>query len=132
MPKVSNYGEVLAHGLGMTLIAYATFGSYQGDYIAMLEKGGEVYIFKGNYGSCSGCDWLDAKTSWMDSTISDVEIQEYVKEEKPFATISHNNIQTLIDAEDMSVFFPANTRNDYADWSWDDIKKMLREIQEKV
>jgi len=44
--KCSNYGEVLAAGLKMKLLAYNEFGSYQGDYIAILQDSEEIKIYK--------------------------------------------------------------------------------------
>ncbi len=35
-------------------------GSYQGDFYMLGKKDDEYYFFTMNYGSCSGCDWLES------------------------------------------------------------------------
>jgi hypothetical protein len=127
--KISNYGELLQYALGKKLLKYEEFGSYQGDYIAILQGDNEgIEIWKGSYGSCSGCDWLEAERDWEDGTISKEKALEYVKDDKPFLIVEKNKIPVLVNSENISAFFPANTRKDYNDWIWEDIKKILREL----
>lgn len=46
--------------LGYEIIAWEDFGNYQGDYAAIVKgKGGFGFVVIG-YGSCSGCDALEA------------------------------------------------------------------------
>jgi hypothetical protein len=130
--KIENYGELLAKGLEMKLLFYEEYGSYSGDYIAILESDDTVEIYKGNYGSCSGCDWLEAERDWETNSVSDEKIKEYCSDEKPFLSVDKSKLDTLINSEDMSVYFPANTRNDYDDWNFDDIKKALIEIKSQL
>ncbi len=35
-------------------------GSYQGDWYMVGKKGEDYYFFTMSYGSCSGCDWIEA------------------------------------------------------------------------
>lgn len=128
--KVEHYGDVLAAGLGMKLVAYKEYGSYQGDYIAVLEKDETVYVFKGSYGSCSGCDWLESEMNHYaedGKNIPEEKVREYVDspDGKPFLTIPKKDLARIAKAKDIQAFFPANTRNDYDDWSWDDLRKLL-------
>lgn len=129
--KINNYGELLAHGLNLKLLAYKEYGSYQGDYIAILGDNDNVYLYRGSYGSCSGCDWLEAEKHWENDEVSEEKIKEFVKDEKPFLVISEDNIEAIRNAKDISVFFPANTRNGYGDWTWDDIKQLILEALDK-
>jgi len=41
---------------GADVLAYKTFGSYQGDWWAKVRYNGQVRYVHGYYGSCSGCD----------------------------------------------------------------------------
>jgi len=41
---------------GATVLAYESFGSYQGDWFALVVYGGKTFWVHGSYGSCSGCD----------------------------------------------------------------------------
>ena len=62
--KVQDYGDMLAKVFDMTLVAYQTYGSYQGEYLAVLEDNGVYKFYIDSYGSCSGCDWLEAEQDW--------------------------------------------------------------------
>lgn len=131
--ELENYGEVLATGFKKTLLAYETYGDYQGDYIAVLSgENGQIEVYKGGYGSCSGCDWLEDRTGYgSDRGLSDEDIEEYCKDEKPFLVMSKERVGKIGKAEELKAFFPANTRNDYDDWNWEDLKKIMVEAAEK-
>lgn len=49
---------------GATVIAYKTFGSYQGDWLALVEYNGQRGWVHDYYGSCSGCDAFEASFGW--------------------------------------------------------------------
>lgn len=53
---------------GANVLAFETFGSYQGDWFAVVEYNGERGFVHGYYGSCSGCDALKAAFSWSPDT----------------------------------------------------------------
>ena len=126
--KINNYGELLEFATGKKCLVYEEFGSYQGDYIAILEDKNQIEIWKGYYGSCSGCDWLEAEKGRKDYTITKDKALGYVKDEQPFLVIPKDKINVLINSKDIKAFFPANTRNNYGYWNWDDIKMMLSKI----
>lgn len=123
-----NYGTVLATGLKAELLAYKEYGSYQGDWIAILKTTDDkVEIFKGNYGSCPGCDWLEDNSNW-DGEISEESVTEFCRREgKPFLELDSRTARTIVEAEDPSKYFPANTREKYNDWDWEDMKRIISE-----
>jgi hypothetical protein len=41
---------------GATVLQEKFFGSYQGDWLALVIYGGKTFWVHGSYGSCSGCD----------------------------------------------------------------------------
>jgi len=45
---------------GLDIIAWETFGDYQGDYAAVLKKDMSYGFVVIGYGSCTGCDSLQA------------------------------------------------------------------------
>ena len=45
---------------GFEILDWESFGSYQGDYAAIVKKDGKVGFTVIGYGSCSGCDALQA------------------------------------------------------------------------
>jgi hypothetical protein len=125
--EINNYGELLEFATGKKCLCYKEFGSYQGDYIAILKRPNGIEIWKGSYGSCSGCDWIEAEVG-PGGTITKEKALSYLKDEKPFLTILKGRIKVLLKSENIESFFPRNTRNDYDDWNWEDIKKMLSKI----
>jgi hypothetical protein len=61
----------------MKLIAYQTYGSYQGEYLVVLEDKGILYFYMDSYGSCSGCDWLEAEKDWNTNEVDYKKALEY-------------------------------------------------------
>lgn len=58
-----SYPELL-EASGLTVERCEYFGSYQGDAIAIVSDGQRQGIAIWGYGSCSGCDHLQAITPW--------------------------------------------------------------------
>ena len=56
---VDDYGELLAQVNGYDLVSFETDNGYQGQYCAVLTDGERLFYYIDNYGSCSGCDWLE-------------------------------------------------------------------------
>ena len=52
--------EEIMERQGFEILDWETFGSYQGDYAAIVKKDGKVGFVVIGYGSCSGCDSLEA------------------------------------------------------------------------
>jgi hypothetical protein len=75
---VSKYGpsyDDIVASWGYTIKSFDTIGSYQGDHLVLLqdnERWGFIVI---GYGSCSGCDTLQAIAPWDD----DGDFTEVVK-----------------------------------------------------
>lgn len=123
--KINNYGDVLSKGLNKKLIAYETFGSYQGDYIVVLENEDKFEFYKGNYGSCSGCDWLEAEKDWRTEEISDEKIKEYLKDFNPFLIVPKDTMNNL-SLEAFIEILPANTRADIYDFEPEVLYKSIK------
>jgi len=54
------YTEALK-AAGAKVLLHKTVGSYQGEWVAVVEKDGEVKALHAYYGSCSGCDAFEAE-----------------------------------------------------------------------
>jgi hypothetical protein len=127
-----DYGNFLAKILGGILISYKEYGSYQGDYIAIIEKDHDWLIYKGHYGSCSGCDWLQGERIYSDGDYQRLEDagygddadkleetfeilpkmkEEYLKETKPFLILPKSQLPDTL--EDFISLLPANTRVEF-------------------
>ncbi len=126
--KVDNYGDLLGKVLGKPCIVYIEFGSYQGDYIAVLNGGSNIELFKGSYGSCSGCDWLEDRKDWSTGEVSDSEARSYVETEHPFAEIPKDTLMSCT-LEAFLEMLPANTRKDI--WDFDG-SKLLEDIKQAI
>jgi hypothetical protein len=51
---------------GARVIAFETFGSYQGDWFAHVEYTGVTGIVQGCYGSCSHCDAFESEFGYRE------------------------------------------------------------------
>lgn len=112
---LEDYGDLIAFTINGFRWSYKTYGSYQGDYIAIIEKAGKILIYKGYYGSCSGCDWFeDNMQGYSDEPIkvTAADIKEYVDSEaEVFLEIPKPDLPD--DFEDFVSLLPANTRVEY-------------------
>lgn len=63
----SKYGtsyEGIVESLGFEVLSFDTCGSYQGDHVVLLADGERRGFAVFGYGSCSGCDTLEAVQPW--------------------------------------------------------------------
>lgn len=51
---------------GAEVLAFESFGSYQGDWWALVRFDGRTGWVRGSYGSCSGCDAFEAEFGYDD------------------------------------------------------------------
>ena len=49
---------------GANVLAFETFGSYQGDWLAFVVHNGQKGIVKGSYGSCTVCDAFQSEFNY--------------------------------------------------------------------
>lgn len=56
---------------GARVLAFESFGSYQGDWWAKVVYGGKTFFVTDYYGSCSGCDAFEAEFEWGGATRED-------------------------------------------------------------
>lgn len=52
---------------GAVVLADSHFGSYQGDWLALVDYKGKRGFVHGGYGSCSGCDAFEAEFGYSDN-----------------------------------------------------------------
>lgn len=58
---------------GATVLQFEQFGSYQGDWFALVSYNGEIGWVNGSYGSCSHCDAFESEFGWNDDERSDYQ-----------------------------------------------------------
>lgn len=56
--------EEIVNSWGYEVLEFETFGQYQGDHLALLRDGDRLGLIVFGYGSCSGCDELQAIEPW--------------------------------------------------------------------
>ncbi len=78
LKDVDDYTDALEYA-GAEIHAYEEFGSYQGEWWALVTYNGETGWINGDYGSCSGCDAFEASFSWgRDKT--DKAVRDFAKD----------------------------------------------------
>jgi hypothetical protein len=128
---------------GATVYAFKEFGSYQGDWWALVKYQGKTGWISGSYGSCSGCDAfqsefdlyqddhthvIDGKEIWCYNIIDDLFITGCPKCEDMLYRLSEfgkrylEHIMTQEEAEKKA--------SENEDWDLD-AKGMLEWIQKK-
>lgn len=134
-----DYGTFLEKALDGILISYKEYGSYSGDFIAIIEKDHDWLIFKGRYGSCSGCDWLHSTRIYSEEDyqkLDDTEwgeesekleasfklepkiVEEFLEENQPFLVLPKFQVPETL--EDFKALLPANTRT-VQNEEWEDV-----------
>lgn len=128
--KVNNYGDIISFITNKPLIAYVEFGSYQGDYVTVVDDGDDVLLYKGYYGSCSGCDWIEGGRDWTTGEIDEAKIREFGEKEAEhsFASIPKETV-LRVDADTFTAMLPANVRSSIYDF---DGAELYARIVEKL
>lgn len=62
-----SYQEAL-EAAGAEIHQFEHFGSYQGDWYALVTYKGQKGWIAGSYGSCSGCDAFEAEFGWTEGS----------------------------------------------------------------
>lgn len=130
-----NYGDAISKGKGLELVFYKTYGSYQGDWIIVAKNDTEYFIFKGYYGSCSGCDELENFEDYRcDNFWTDEKLKEFADRYEPFIVVGKNDFVRLCKEGLLKTIMPANTRIDFGDEDYKDISDdcIFRDIEESV
>ena len=67
-----SYSEALV-AVGCEVLDYVEFGSYQGEWLALIRKDGELGVCEGSYGSCSVCDSFESEFGYGDEDSEDYQ-----------------------------------------------------------
>ena len=60
---MNRYHESLV-AAGAVVLEFEEFGSYQGDWLAVVDYNGERGLVWGSYGSCDHCDAFEGEFGW--------------------------------------------------------------------
>ncbi|MGL5727496.1 MAG: hypothetical protein ACRCYD_06540 [Plesiomonas sp.] len=97
---MSRYIEAL-RAAGCEIIEYKEYGSYQGEWIAIVKVDGEIGVVEGCYGSCSGCDAFESEFGYSDEDKPDYKdrLAEFGKTYLPAMTFDFMIAKFEKDAE---------------------------------
>lgn len=110
---------------GHEVLFYREFGSYQGEWAMISYCNEEYYVWKGSYGSCSGCDLYEAEMSG-DEIFADEKTRKFAEDYAPFLEVPARTMRALAAQgwEAVGRILPANIRAESLDgYDWDSLAK---------
>jgi hypothetical protein len=125
--------EIIAWANSQETIYYHEFGSYQGEWLLVSKDDDNYFIYKGYYGSCSGCDPFQAEFGWNDVTREKAE--EFAKNYESFLIVPIDTMQNVCQNNKLLEIIPGNIRDDYGEISLEESSKditMLVKIKESL
>jgi hypothetical protein len=129
-----NYGQVISQANDQELLVYREFGDYQGDWIAITKDEEKYYVYKGYYGSCSGCDALQDFSHYAEEGFWTKEkLQEFAVDYPPFIDVEKETFLELLRQGKLIDILPANTRLDYdVDYTDVDDNYVFKELEKEL
>jgi hypothetical protein len=116
---------------GCTVLAFETCGSYQGDHVVLLADGDRRGYLVIGYGSCSGCDSLEAMSSsapWDYDDEDDEDVPPFDWTEiNQFSTDTRGTVHWEDSAPQLAVWLQGRLEADNDWWSFDDEVKAVNE-----
>lgn len=110
--------EAALEAAGCRVIEFKEYGSYQGEWLAVVSVDGEVGVVEGSYGSCSGCDSFQSEFDWKDDERDDYQSR--------LADFGNGYLPPLPFEHYVTQF-----QKRIEKWEWDDeCKEMLRDVLE--
>jgi hypothetical protein len=126
---------------GVKVKEFEMFGSYQGDWIALLEDG---RVITGSYGSCSGCDAFEAEFGYSDEPQERdgkyyKDYGDEISKEEYDRLLSEYNQKLCrfgqhytVDAESLQDTINRYERKCADEYAWDDDKQILDWLKKKA
>lgn len=133
---VKDYGDMLSQVKNKELVSFTMFGSYQGEWFAVLRGGDNLELWRGEYGSCSGCDFLEATADWdyvgsdLNYKITKEEAEAYFREEKPFLEVKEEVLLGLSIGELRSIL-PKKVLDDMYDFDLNQFYSDLQKVKKQ-
>lgn len=111
---MSGYQRAL-EAAGADIIEFQEFGSYEGDWFAVLSN---YDVVQGSYGSCSVCDAFQAEFGW-----------DKEETEESLRAFGEGYISDRVTIDELIKRYEVKASEDYA---WDDDKEILDWLKEVV
>lgn len=93
----------IAIAKGQTPIFYKEYGEYNGAWIMVAIDKDTVYVYKDWYGTCSGCDSLQAK-----NPVTPEEDEDFAKDYHPFLEIPIDGFKSICERGTFKELLPLN------------------------
>lgn len=103
---------VVAEARGQRVLWFRRFGSYQGEWLLFARDDEHYFIYKDWYGSCSGCDSLEAEFGWGEKrfALDDAKLVSFVAAYHPFLRMTHSSALRLARSGNILQVLPRNRR----------------------
>ncbi len=113
---------MVAEARGQRVLWYRQFGSYQGEWLLMSCDDSMFYVYKGWYGSCSGCDAIQ-HTFDGDVDPASEEVQKFIADYPSFLEMRREAAVRVVRANDgnLTPVLPKNQRTWGVDEGPDDL-----------
>lgn len=114
--------EIVAWARDQVVLRYFVFGSYQGEWVIFAKSadGSMFYVYKGWYGSCSGCDAFEGWSTYGEDVTKE-KAMEFAKDYPSFLEIPRETLTELVKDNALLTVFPANTRDQYSEVSLEEV-----------
>jgi len=96
--------ESALEAAGAAVLQYKSFGSYQGEWVALVDYKGERGWVQGSYGSCSHCDAFEAEFGW--------DADEQNDYQQRLASFGESHLGGLETTEQVAEYFDRNAEWD--------------------
>lgn len=121
-----NY-SIVAWARGQDVLYYQTFGSYQGEWIMLSRDKEQYFVWKGSFGSCSGCDSYKAEIrDYSDNPLTREKALKFAEDYHSFIEIPRSTMRNLAKSGNLAQCFPLNIRDSYGDIPYD---QCVRDMQ---
>jgi hypothetical protein len=106
---------MVAEARGQCVLWYRQFGAYDGEWLLMSRDDNLFYLYRGSYGSCSGCDALQSEFSYdRDLTPDMPRVQNFIADYPPFLEMKIEAAQRVVEREgNLLAVLPRNRREWY-------------------
>lgn len=81
--QVSGGYRIVAEARGHDVLWFREFGSYEGEWLLFSRDADDYYIWRGSYGSCSGCDHFQSHFG-SSGPYEREYVEEFTKDYQPF------------------------------------------------
>ena len=111
---------MVAEARGQRVLWFRRFGSYQGDWLLLARDDDRYYLYKDYYGSCSGCDSIEAEFSWGEKLEpTDNKVQEFIKAYPSFLEMTPRGALNVAQRDNSLLkVLPRNRRDWYDSNEW--------------